>query len=169
MDFLLLTARVLHIGLGVFWAGTAIFIAAYLNPAMTAAGPDAGKVGAGLIQRGFLNAFPASAVLTVLSGLFLLRRASAGTIGYMGSAPGMAYSTGMLAAIGALFVGLTRIRPSLLKAAALHATAAAAAPADRDRIMGEIQLLRVRAASGGRAVAWMVGITVVTMAVGRYL
>lgn len=169
MDPILVLARLLHIGLGVFWAGTAMFIAAYLNPAMAAAGPDGAKVGLGLISRGFLNVFPATAIGTVLSGLYLLGKAAGGTPGYMGTPTGIAYSIGMLSAIGALFVGLTRIRPSMLKVAALAPTIGAAPAADRDRIMAEVQELRGRAARGGRAVAWMLAIAVATMAVGRYL
>lgn len=169
MDPILVLARLLHVGLGVFWAGTAIFIAAYLNPAMADAGPDGAKVGLGLIGRGFLNTLPATAIVTVLSGLFLLGKAAAGTPGYMGTPPGIAYSVGMLSALGALFVGLTRVRPSMLRIGALAPTVGSAAAGDRERIMAEIQALRGKATRGGRAVAWMLAITVATMAVGRYL
>lgn len=169
MNILLVIARALHVGLGVFWAGTAIFIAAYLNPAMDDAGPDAAKVGLGLIRRGFLNVFPAAAIGTVLSGLYLLGKAASGTPGYMGTPPGIAYSIGMLSALGALFVGLTRIRPSMLRIGALAPTIATAPAGERERIAAEVQTLRGRAGRGGRAVAWMLAITVLTMAVGRYL
>ena len=169
MDPIMILARLLHIGLGVFWAGTAMFIAAYLNPAMADAGPDGAKVGLGLVGRGFLNIFPATAIGTVLSGFYLLGKAASGTPGYMGTTPGITYSIGMLSALGALFVGLTRIRPSMLRVAALVPTIGAAPAADRERIMAEMQELRGRATRGGRAVAWMLAIAVATMAVGRYL
>ena len=169
MDPILVLARLLHVGLGVFWAGTAIFIAAYLNPAMTDAGPDGAKVGLGLIGRGFLNVFPAAAIITVLSGLYLLGRAASGTPGYMGTPPGIAYSIGMLSALGGLFVGLTRVRPAMVRIGALAPTIGTAPAADRERIVAEVNELRGRAMRGGRAVAWMLAITVATMAVGRYL
>lgn len=170
MDPVIVTARVLHIGLGTFWAGAMIFNAAFLLPAMRDAGPDGAKVAAGLMRRNFMIVVPVVALLTLLSGFYLLWRASAGFgPGYMGTRIGMAFSTGMLTSLIAFVVGITMVRPSMVKVAALGQTLATAAPADRDRIGAEIQALRARAGGASQAVAWLLGIAVVTMAVARYL
>ena len=170
MDPVIITARVIHIGLGTFWAGAMIFNAAFLVPSMRDAGPDGAKVAAGLMRRNFMTVVPAVAVLTLLSGFYLLWKVSAGLApGYMGTPIGIAFSSGMLASLVAFAIGITMVRPSMLKAAAIGQTLGTASPADRDRIGAEIQALRARAASAGQAVAWLLGIAVITMAVARYL
>ena len=58
MDLLLLTARLLHVVLGVFWAGALIFTAVFLLPSIRDAGPDGAKVAAGLMRRRFLDVLP---------------------------------------------------------------------------------------------------------------
>lgn len=170
MDPVIITARVIHIGLGTFWAGAMIFNAAFLVPSMRDAGPDGAKVAAGLMRRNFMTVVPTVAVLTLLSGFYLMWKVSAGFApGYMGTPIGIAYSSGMLASLVAFAIGITMVRPSMLKAATLGQALATATPADRDRIGAEIQALRARAASAGQAVAWLLGIAVITMAVARYL
>lgn len=107
MDLLFLTARVVHMVLGVFWVGTLMFSALFLLPAIRDAGPDGAKVAAGLMRRRFLDVLPAAAAVTVLSGFWLYWRVSAGfSSGYMGSSPGMAYGLGGLAAVLALGLGV---------------------------------------------------------------
>ena len=170
MDYLMLIGRVMHIGLGVFWAGALMFSAWFLLPSMREAGPDAAKVMAGLLRRRFLDVLPAVAGLTILSGLWLYWRVSGGfSSGYMRSAPGMAYGVGGLAAIIALALGLAIVRPSMLRAAALsQATATATAP-ERESQLASAQAMRARAAGAGRIVAGLLSLAVIAMAVGRYL
>lgn len=170
MDLLFLIARVLHVGLGVFWAGTMIFNTAFLSPSMRDAGPDGAKVGAGLMRRRFLDIMPAAAGLTVLSGLYLYWRISGGfSSDYMGTAMGMTYGAGGIAALIALGLGLGILRPSMIRAAALSQAADGAAPEERDRVLAAAQALRMRAASVGQVVAWLLGATTIAMALARYL
>jgi uncharacterized membrane protein len=170
MDPILLVARVLHVGLGVFWAGALIFNAAFLLPAMQAAGPSAGAVAGGLIQRRFLDVLPVAAIVTVISGLWLYWHVSAGFApAYMRSAAGMAYGTGSALALVALVLGISIVRPSMLRAAALGKAAMEAAPADRERLAGEAMALRSRAGGAARVIAWLLGLATVAMAVARYL
>lgn len=170
MDASLITARLLHVLLGVFWAGTLMFNAIFLGPSVRDAGPDGAKVMAGLMKRRFLDIMPVVALLNVLSGYYLYWRASAGFApAYMRSTPGMAYGLGAVAATVAFLIGVGIMRPSMLRAASLSQSAASAAPADRDRAMGEVQALRMRAGKAGQAVAWLLGATTAVMAVARYL
>ena len=170
MDFLFLVARVLHVTLGVFWAGALVFNAAFLFPAMRDAGPDGAKVAAGLMRRRFLNIIPVAALLTVVSGSYLYWVASAGfSAAYMGSPMGMTYGFGAIAALSALGLGLAVLRPSMLRAAALSQAAAGAPPVERDRALAEAQALRARAGAAGQVVAWLLGGTADAMALARYV
>lgn len=170
MDLLLLTARVLHVVLGVFWAGTLLFLALFLGPSIRDAGPAGGAVMAGLMKRRFMDLLPAAAVLTVLSGLWLFWRAStSGAPGYMRSGPGMAYQIGGTAALLAIILGITIVRPSTLRAMALSQAAASATGDEQKSTMAAAQAHRLKAAATTRWVALLLGITVVMMAVGRYL
>jgi hypothetical protein len=153
---MLLLARVTHIVVGVFWAGTVIFNAWLLAPALRDLGPDGGKVMGALAKRGMLLILPVTGLLTILSGIWLYWHASVGfDPAYMRSGPGMAYGLGMVATILAFLIGVIVVRTSIAKAAT-------AEPA-------EGQKLRQRAASASIIVALLVGITVVSMAVGRYV
>jgi len=170
MDVLLVGARVLHVFLGVFWAGTLIFVATFLGPSVRDAGPDGAKVMAGLMRRRFLDIMPAVAVLTVLSGFYLYWRVSGGfQAEWMGSATGMTYGIGAVAALVALGLGLGILRPAMLKAATLGQSAASAAPEERDRALAAAQALRARAGSVGQVIAVFLAIAVIAMALGRYV
>jgi uncharacterized membrane protein len=170
MDVITLLARLIHVTGGVFWAGTMIFNAAFLLPAMRDAGPDAAKVSAGLIRRRFLDVVPAVAVLTILSGLYLYWQVSARfSPAFMGSAAGIAYGTGMVTSLVALGFGLAIVRPSMLRAAALAQMATTMTGPEAAAAMATAQALRMRAGKAAPVVAWLLFGTAVLMAVARYL
>ena len=68
---LLLLLRVMHVLLGVFWAGTIMFVSLLLMPSVRDAGPDGGKVMLALMRRGYMTLIPIAAILTIVSGLWL--------------------------------------------------------------------------------------------------
>ena len=153
---MLLLARLVHIVVGVFWAGTVIFNAWLLAPALRDIGPDAGKVMGALARRGMLVILPVTGILTILSGLWLYWHASVGfDPAYMRSRPGMVYGLGMASTIIAFLVGIIVVRPMMAKLPT-------AEPA-------EAQKIRARAGSMTLVVAVLVGVTVICMAVGRYV
>ncbi|MEK7381232.1 MAG: hypothetical protein AAB075_09510 [Gemmatimonadota bacterium] len=170
MDVPMLVARVLHIGLGVFWAGAMIFVATFLLPSIQEAGPDGAKVAAGLARRRFIDIMPAAALVTVLSGFYLYWKSSAGfSPEYMGSRTGMAIGLGSVTALLALALGLAIVRPSMKRAMQL-AQATAGAPAEsREGMQAEAQALRGKAAGAAKVVAWLLAATTIAMAVARYL
>lgn len=167
---LLLIARLLHVVLGVFWAGTLIFNAVFLLPAIRDAGPDGAKVAAGLMRRRFFDILPAVAGLTVLSGFWLYWRASGGLAsGYLRSPPGLTYGLGGIAAVLALLLGVGVMRPAMLRAAALTQGAVSLAPAERETQLAAAQALRMRAGAAGRVVAGLLLAAAGAMALGRYV
>lgn len=170
MDHPFLFARLIHITGGVFWAGAMIFNAAFLLPSMRDAGPDAAKVSAGLMRRRFLDVIPAVAILTILSGLYLYWRVSAGfSPDFMRSPVSVAYTLGLIAALTALGFGLGIVRPSMLRAAALSQAASGMAASEAAAALATAQALRARAGKAAPVVAWLLVVTTVAMAVARYL
>ena len=154
---MLLVARLIHIFVGVFWAGTMIFNAWLLLPTLKDLGPDAGRVMGGLAKRGFLMIMPVSGILTILSGAWLLWYASAGfDSAYMGSRPGIVYGLGMVLTITAFLIGILVVRTAVLKAAAATDPSVALH-------------YRQRAAGAGTLVAVLISVTIVCMAIGRYV
>ena len=171
MSVVIIILRLVHIGLGVFWAGAMLFVVIFLEPSVREAGPDGAKVMQGIMRRRYLNWMPLFAGLTIFSGLALLHRASVGFNGvWIASPVGLGYTTGGVAAILAFIIGVFVMRRSVLKAAGLNA-ALQKTPDDpsRDATMAVIQALRHRARIAGRWVAGLLSIAVVTMAVARYL
>lgn len=171
MDALMIVLRLVHVVLGVFWAGTLFFLAWFLIPSVRDAGPDGAKVVQALQQRRFMDILPVVAVLTILSGLILYWRVSGGFQPEWSRSPlGMSLGIGAVAAIIAFVIGAFVMRPATLKAGALTQTLAQLTDASaRDARQAEIQRLRLRAARAARWVASLLVLAVVTMAVARYL
>ena len=170
MDFGMITARLIHIIGGAFWVGAMIFLTFFLAPAIREAGPDGAKVMGGIARRKYMMIMPIVAVLTLLSGIYLYWRVSGGfNYEYLRSGPGHAYAMGGILAILAFIIGLAVVRPAMMKAMALMQSAAAAPASERESMMAQAQALRARSTTAGLVVAWMLILTVVGMAIGRYV
>jgi hypothetical protein len=171
MDVLAVGLRLVHVVLGVFWAGTLIFFATFLIPAIRDTGPQGGKVMAALQERGLMNVIPATAILTVLSGMWLYWRLSDGfTNAWMTTPYGIAMGSGGVLAIVGLAIGVGVMRPAALRVNALG-RAMAANPDDPGNAAkgAEAQQLRQRIASAGKIVAILLALATAAMAVGRHL
>jgi len=171
MSPLITVLRLTHILCGVYWAGTVFFFVTFLEPTIRSLGPDGGKVMLRLLERGYMKLVPMVAVVTVLSGLWLLWIQSSGfDANYMRSSIGMSLSTGGGLAILALIIGITVMRPAGARVFAI----AKQLPELRDEsqkktLMAEMESARARLGGGGRIVfALLVG-AVALMAVARYI
>jgi uncharacterized membrane protein len=170
MDLLMIVLRALHVVLGVFWAGTLFFLALFLEPSIRAALPESAKVQQQLLQRRVLDIVLVVALLTIVTGLLLLWRVSGRfDAAWMGSRPGMAFSTGGLAAIVAFIIGVGVMRPAQLRAASLGPAAQQAEGAEREALMAHVQDLRRRVTATVRWVASLLALSVLAMGVARYL
>jgi putative copper export protein len=171
MNPIVTVLRLVHILSGVYWAGTMFFFVTFLEPSLRSLGPDGGKVMVRFFERGYLKLLPIVAVLTMLSGLWLIWILSSGfSAEYMGSTIGMALSTGGTLAIIAFIVGMTVMRP-----AAAHIWVLARRVAEekddaaRNGLMAEMGRLRSRSVLGARIVfALLIG-AVGLMAIARYI
>jgi len=170
MGFGIAVARIIHVLGGVIWVGSMFFVSMFLIPAMTEAGPDAGKVMAGLERRKFMIVIPVIAILTLLSGIWLYWRASMGfNPAYMRSGPGRSYGLGAGLAILAFIIGLTMTRPAMMKATRLMQSLATASPAERESIMAEADASRARGAKWGKVIGYLLIGSATLMALGRYV
>jgi len=168
---LVIALRFVHVVFGALWVGMMFFSTFFLMPAIQDVGPDGGKVMGAIQRRGLMTVMPVLAIGALISGIWLYIRAAAGMHAEFARSPvGMAFGLGGLAAILAWVLGMAVLRPSMMKAMALGQSLGPAASAeDRQRVMGEAQRLRVRAASASRATAYLLLFAVTAMAVARYL
>lgn len=162
MDAAIVVMRLFHVVLGAAWLGMVVFTAFFLSPAVAETGPDGGKVMAALQRRGVMTVMPILALATLLSGVWLYWRFSAGfAAGYVNSPMGRAYAIGGAAAIVAYGLGIAVMRPAMLRAMTLVQTLGPAAP--------EVVRLRTRSTRVGRLVAVLLLGAAAAMAVGRYV
>ena len=165
-----LTLRILHIVTGVFWAGTVFFLVSFLIPAFREVGPDGAKVFTSLRNRGLFNYTPMIALVTVGTGLWMYMIRMGGGPGWAGTREAMSLGTGAAAGILALIIGTFVMRTSTLRADDISKVAGPMPPSpDRDAKMAEAMRLRMRAGIAGRAVAGLLGISVISMAIARYI
>ncbi|HWO89681.1 MAG TPA: hypothetical protein VNL98_11085 [Gemmatimonadales bacterium] len=171
MDVVVVSARLVHIVCGVFWAGTLMFAPLFLQPSIRDAGPEGGKVLVAMLRRRFFDIMPVVAALTLLSGMWLYWRSSAGlSRAYVHSGSGIAFGLGGIAALVAFAIGVLVLRPATLRAAGLaQSLAQMAAGPEKDAANKELDALRSRMALGGRAVGAFLALSVMGMAVGRYV
>ena len=167
---MLILFRFVHILAGVFWAGTAMFTAAFLIPAVRALGPAGGPVMQQIAQKQKLPVyFLTSGVLTVLSGFGLYWHDSNGfTNGFMRSGGGITFGIGGLLALIAVCFGIFVATPAAKRAGALGAAIAAAGKPTPEQA-AEMQRLQIRMGKVSALAATLLTLTVIAMAVARYI
>jgi hypothetical protein len=156
MNWLMIVLRLVHIGSGAMWVGMMAFMTFYLTPALAEVGPDAGKVMQALQRQKIMIVMPVIALLTIISGIWLMMRLYAGPSDFAASRMGMALNVGALSAIIAFLIGIIFMRPLMEKAMATTDPA-------------EAQKLRARGATLSRWVARLLMLALGAMAVARYL
>ena len=162
--------RLMHVSLGVFWAGGVLLMNFIVGPAIAASGPEGMKVMAELNSRRYLDIMLTAGALTILSGLDLMRRDSGGfSAAFFHSSGGIGYSTGMVFAICAWLLGLFALRPTINRMAGIGAQMAQAAPDGKAALMAEMLRTRGRLIAFGGVGALFLLIAVMAMAVARYL
>jgi uncharacterized membrane protein len=167
---LTLLLRLIHILAGVFWAGSVFFLAGFLIPTVRETGPEGGRVMSHLVGRRRLPVFIGIAILlTVVSGLIMYGRMAAATHGtWTGTAPGIAYGLGGLAAILGAVVGMGVSGAAARRMAAIGQRAAEAGRPSLEQ-QAQIQGLQRRMMLGARIAAGLIAVAVVAMATARDL
>lgn len=165
-----LLLRLIHILAGVFWVGVMFLFAGFLLPAIRESGPSGGRFMEQLMVRRRLPIFVMIAmVLTVLSGLTMYVRMAAATQGaWAGTAPGIAYGVGGLAAILGAGLGMA-ISGSAGRRMAKVGQAVAQSGKPTAEQQTEMERLQGRMVVGSRIAAGLLLVSVGAMAIARYL
>jgi len=160
---LTLVLRFSHVFFGALWVGMMAFQIFFLGPALSEAGPDAGKVMAGLMKQRIPVIMPVIALIALVSGMWLFQRLSGGNMAALMATPmGKGFAWGGAIALLAFLIGVVVMRPIMMKSMTLMQSGD---PAQRS----EAQRLQARASTLGKLVSWMLLITLGLMAVARYL
>ena len=162
--------RLIHILFGVFWVGTAIFVNLFLFPALKGDPATMGKVAGTLTARGMHKWMSIAAVLTLLSGFWLVWIMSGGDLGTYARGAGRVFTMAGGMGLLAFLLGLLFARPAGLKAGAIgQALAAATDPAEKTRLLGEMAAIQKKTALITMSVVVLLLIAVAGMAVARYV
>jgi uncharacterized membrane protein len=171
MNLAVLISRILHVGVGVFWAGTIFFVVFLLEPSVRSVGPDGSKVMQALQKRGMLTILPVAAVVTILSGGYLYWRLIHDFgMEWVATPFGTALTVGAVASLVAFGQGFLFMRPVMIRVGKLGARLGDVSdPEEREALLSEIAELKTCSRNHSRWVAVWLGIAVVTMAVARYV
>ncbi|MEO8620823.1 MAG: hypothetical protein ABI625_07145 [bacterium] len=166
----LLVLRFVHVVGGIFWAGSALFTALFLAPALSISGVNAGQVFAALGKRRLFVALPLVALLTIASGARLMWIMSNGfASSYTASGTGRTLMASGAAALGAFLLSLLVSRPTAVRAAQLAGTLATAPEAERGRIAERAAALRRRGGVSSMIAVALLALAAAGMSIARYV
>src|SRR5262245_4417342 len=167
---LTLVLRFSHVFFGALWVGMMAFQVFFLMPALADAGPDAGKVVASLTRRRIQAILPIFALITIISGMWLLQRMGGSNMpALMATRMGKGFAIGGASALLAFLLGVIVMRPVMVRSMKLAESLPAAPPERRPAIAAEMQRLRARGTVLASVVTWMLLFTLAAMSVARYL
>ena len=171
MDLGILVLRLLHIGSGIFWAGSAMFFFFFLEPAARALGPQAGPVMHFLVSRKRVSrVITAAATVNVVAGALVYWRVSNGfDPAWTSSGTGIGLTIGAVAAIGAWAMGLVTIAPTVERIDAIGGQIAQAGGSPAPELLGEMHRLSDKLHKFGQIDIVLIGTAVFFMAISRYL
>jgi uncharacterized membrane protein len=168
--FYLLVLRLLHIGAGVLWAGSAIFYFLFVEPSVKGLGPAGPRFMQGLIEKRryplFMNIV---ATLTIVAGLLLYWHSSGGLqVNWILSKPGVGFTIGSLVAIAVYGLGFLMIRPRAERLGAIGKAIGAAGGPPTSAQAAELQQLNAEMHSIERVEVVLLAVSLIAMATARY-
>jgi uncharacterized membrane protein len=166
----LLILRILHIGFGIFWAGSVFSFVLFIAKAVKASGPDGGKFMQQLGKTGYPIAVMITAIISILAGILLIAKLSAGFEPvWFSTAYAKVVTTGGVLAIIAFIIGFTINRPAAARIMAIsNAIAKAGGPPTPGQIQ-ELTNLRNRLFTGSNIIAVLLLFAVIAMSIFRYV
>ncbi len=160
--------RLLHIVFGVFWAGSAFFMAVLLEPRLRTLGPPIQRPVMQALVPVLLPAMIGSSLITLLAGLVLALLLSGGQLGaFVTSGWGWAMVFGLLASFAAAIVGFGVNTPTAKRMERLGNSIQGRPPTPAE--VQELGTLSQRLTLFSRLSAALLLLAVATMAVARYV
>jgi hypothetical protein len=171
MDVYMVVLRIVHIVAGAFWVGAALVVFLFLQPAVREVGPSASPLMQHLAQKKRLPDITLGAAgLTILAGLLMYWRVTDGLDpDLIGSAYGVTITIGALAAIVAVVIGASVVRPSMLAVGAIGQEVAAGGGPPTPEQAARIQALQGRVRSAGTVIIPLLLFATAAMAAAQYL
>jgi hypothetical protein len=168
---IILILRLIHVVLGVAWAGAVFFVALMLMPMLKALGPGSGPVMQQLAGKQKMPIYlMLLAILTVLSGGTLLwNNSHVMGSAWMHTGPGRTFSMGGGLAIVALIVGAAVNSPAGKRLATLAGEIAAGGGRPSPEQAAEIARLQARLNTATNVAAVLILLATTAMAVARYI
>jgi len=164
-----LAFRVIHVLCGVFWAGAAMMLAGFVEPAIRALGPDGGKFMQRLMGPGrFGPVMGAAGLLTVFSGIGMIWQGGA-LADWWGSGYGRTILIGSVAGVVAAACGLTINAPSAKRMADIGRALQAAAGPPKPEQLALMSALQRRLRAGNVFATTLIVLSVLTMAAARFM
>ena len=171
MDPVLLLLRVLHIGAGIFWVGSAFAFFFFVQPSVRSLGPEA--EGAFMTNLSRVRRFPTiiliATIVTIVAGLLLYLRNAGGLQLWLGSATGVGFTIGAAAAIVSFAFGPLAILPTISKLEAIGDTLQTAQRPPTPEEGATIGALQARLKTAFQVDLLFLAIAVFFMATSRYL
>jgi uncharacterized membrane protein len=163
--------RMIHILSGVVWAGAVIFLTVVLQPAIAGGGPEAGRFMQRLAsQSRFRLVTGIAPLLTVLSGLVLYGRVSAGfQMAWITSGTGLSLTIGALATLLTFVVFGVFQRPVVARQQVLGAEVQRSGGAPTSAQAAEMQVLQRRMRGAMLWTTLLLTVAVLAMSGARYI
>lgn len=165
-----LVLRAAHVLLAALWLGAAFMLTVFVLPAVRDVGPGGGQF-MQTLQRRKLHAFMAlAAILTVLTGVWLYWRFTAGLEEQVMFSPGgLAFGIGGICGLLAMILGGAILGRGFARIATLGERATAGTEAERATHLQGIEMLRQRLGVAGKLILLLMVLALVLMAIGHYL
>jgi uncharacterized membrane protein len=163
----IIVLRLLHIFTGVFWAGAVMLMAFLITPAAADAGPHGGHFMQKLMARKMPIWMMVNAIVNILTGFRLMWLDSGWNSVWFQQPMGMALTIGGVAAILAIVVGMAINMPVSKRMAAMAKQIGDNPPSAEQG--AEVVRLRNKLAQGNNIIVTLLSITVILMAIARYL
>jgi uncharacterized membrane protein len=165
-----LVLRAAHVLLAALWLGAAFMLLAFVMPAVRDIGAGGGQF-MQTLQRRKLHAFMAFAsILTVVTGLWLYWRFTAGLEAEVMLSPGgLAFGIGGVCGLLAMILGGSILGRGFARIAALGERANAGPETERATHMQDIVMLRQRLGVAGKFILLLMVVALVLMAIGHYI
>lgn len=162
--------RFIHIFSAILWVGSAFAVFVFVEPTVAALGPEGGKfIGYMVEKRKLPQVITSLSGLTVLGGIVLYLKASSGfDPDYITSGPGIGFTIGAVAALGAFLMGLIQIKPTVDKMSALGAQIQSAGGPPQPEQLATMEALTTKFRALGQRDLVLILIAAATMATARY-
>ncbi len=167
---LLIVLRLMHVVGGALWVSVVVFFKIFLYPALASLGVENPRFGQALNQRNRFAIFMRLITVgNILSGLVLYYLSSGGLkLSWITSGPGIGYSLGALAGMGAFLaggIGMGRVSP-LLQAASRELAAQGKTP--KPELVNRVKALQGSLHLYETLDFWFLVIAMLLMATARY-